>query len=159
MKNTTLYVLSLAAATASCGYSRPYQNSGPTLSKEGVQVTLMAQECHNNRADEQYPTALIDDQLHVGVKLQVTNQSNHVARLSLSAFQLEAGSGREHTVMHPKEDGVVSLSPGQSTNVALNFAEETELDCHHDLALDVQGAVAIEGRPTYLASIHFLPSP
>ncbi len=160
MKNTSIFVLSLAAAglAASCGYTAPYQNSGPALSQEGVKIALVGERCYVNRSGEQYPTTIVDDELHVGVDLKVTNQSDQVATLALENFQLEETAGGEHAVMHPQESGSVALSPGQSTDVALDFADKAELDCHHDLKLDSQGAIAIQGRPASLASIHFQPS-
>jgi hypothetical protein len=160
MKNRKLYGLSLIAAgvTASCGYTAPYHSSGPALSREGVQISLTAEQCYNNRFDEQYPTALSDDELHVGVRLNVINRSNHVAILVPAAFQLEENEGNEHTVMRPAETGSLSLPPGQSTDLILNFAEEAKYDCRHDLVLDAHHAIALEGKPVHLASIHFLPS-
>jgi hypothetical protein len=160
MRKRTLHLLSLIAAgvSASCGYTAPYHSSGPALSREGVQIAVTAEQCYNNRLDEQYPTALNDDQLHVGVRLNVTNGSNHLVVLSRDAFKLEETDGRSPRVMRPQENGSVSLSPGQSKSLVLNFAEETEYDCHHELALDAQGAIAVAGKPVHLASIHFLPS-
>jgi hypothetical protein len=162
MKNHTLLVFSLVTAglATSCGYTTPYRTSGPAFSKDGVQITLAGEECYVNRSTEQFPIALndIDDVLHVGVNLQVRNDSKHVAVLSLDGFQLSEDTKTERLVMHPQESGSLSLAPGETKLVALDFQQQTELDCHHDLALAAQGAVAIEGRPVYLAGIHFQPS-
>jgi hypothetical protein len=160
MNNSTLCVFSLVAAvsTASCGYAAPYQTSGPALSKEGVQITIAGEQCYVNRSTEEYPTTTNDDELHVGVNLQVKNESNHVAVLSLDGFQLAADSKTDDVVMHPQESGSLSLAPGETKLVSLDFERQTQLGCHHSLALDPQHAVAIEGTPVNLASIHFLPA-
>jgi hypothetical protein len=160
MNNSTLCVFSLVAAglTASCGYTAPYQTSGPTLSKEGVQIAIAGEQCYVNRSSEQYPTAVNDDELHIAMNLQVKNESNHVAVLSLDSLQLAQDSKSDPLVMHPQESGSVSLSPGETKLVSLDFERQTGLDCHHGLALDTQGAVVIEGKPVNLASIHFQPS-
>jgi hypothetical protein len=160
MKNSTRYVLSLVAAglATSCGYTAPYRTSGPALSKEGVQITLAGEQCYVNRSTEEFPTAVDDDVLHVGLSLQVFNHSDRVAVIALDGFQLEENAGSGQAVLHPQQSGSVTLSPGQSTSLALDYTQQPGLDCHHDLALDTRGAVAIEGKPVNLASIHFVPA-
>jgi hypothetical protein len=162
MRNSGIYLLSLAAAglTASCGYTAPYQSTGPALSKEGVQITLAGEQCYVNRSTEVFPTAVDDNVLHVGLSLQVANHSDEPAVVSLDGFQLAESVGSEHAVMHPIQSGSVTLPPGQSTDLMLEFSQtqESALDCHHDLALDTRSAVAIEGKPVRLAGIHFVPA-
>jgi len=162
MNKSTSWVLPLVAGmmAASCGHTAPYQASGPALSKDGVKIALTGERCYVLPNTEQFPIARndIDDVLHLGLDLEVTNASNHVAVLSLDRFQLAGDTQAEHLVMHPRESGSLSLAPGENKRVALDFEEQTDLDCRHDLALATEGAVAIEGRPVYLASIHFQPS-
>jgi hypothetical protein len=162
MNNKKLHVLSLIGAgiTASCGYTAPYETSGPALSKEGVQITVAGEQCYLNRSTEEFPTTVDDGVLHVGLKLQVANHSDRPAVVSRDGFHLEETMGSAHAVMQPEQSGSVTLSPGQSTELLLDFthASEMGLDCHQDLALNAGGAVAIEGRPTTLASIRFQPA-
>jgi hypothetical protein len=163
MKNSTRCVLTFVAAvaaglTSSCGYTAPYQTSGPSLSKEGVQVTLVGEQCYVNRSTEEFPTTVDDGVLHVGLNLQIANHSDRAALIALDGFQLEEGGGSERVVVHPQQSGSVVLSPGQSTNLALGYTQPSAVGCHHDLTLDTQGAIAIEGKPVHVASIRFLPA-
>ena len=159
MKNRTFYVVLFAAAglATSCGYTAPYMSSGPAVSQEGVVISLAGERCYVNRTADPYPSVVDDDVLHVDLSLQVKNQSNRAAMLDLDGFRLTEGEGAQRAVMHARESGSLSLAPGESRLVALEFAYTTALDCHHDLALDAQDAIAIAGKPVELASIHFLP--
>ncbi len=166
MRNITRYILSLLAGglAASCGYTAPYQTSGPTVAKEGVQIALTGEQCYVNRTGEQFPTSVNDDQLHVNLRLNVANQSSQVAVLNLDALQLEDRAAPTPAVMHPMESGSIELAPGESRVVPLAFEEEPQLDrpdrldCRHDMALEAEHAVAIAGQPINLAAIHFQPA-
>jgi hypothetical protein len=153
-----VYPLVVAALAASCGYSLPYQTSGPALSKEGVQIAIAGDRCYVNRSGEQFPTTVDDDELHLNVNLQVKNESNHVASLSPERIQLVESKAGERIVMHPHESGAISLAPGETRSVSLDFDQQGELDCHHGLALEAPGAVAVEGTQIALNPIQFRPS-
>ncbi len=165
MRHSIRYLLSLAAGglVASCGYTAPYQTSGP-VAQEGVQIALAGERCYVNRSGEQFPTSVNDDQLHVDVQLNVVNRSDQVAVLDLDALQLEDRAAPTPAVIRPMESGSVELAPGETRVVPLAFSEAPQLDradrldCHHELALDTQHAVAIGGQPLHLAAIHFRPA-
>jgi len=148
----------IAGFVASCGYSTPYQTSGPALSKEGVQIAIAGDSCYVNRTGEQFPTTVDDDELHLSVSLQVNNESNHVALLSPERFQLVENQAGNRIVIHPHESGVLPVQPGETKMVSLDFDQQAELDCHHGLALEAPGAVAIEGTLVAIQPIQFQPA-
>jgi hypothetical protein len=153
-----VYLLAIAAPATSCGYGLPYQTSGPALSKEGVQIAIVGDRCYVNRSGEQYPTSVSDDELHLNVNVQVKNDSNQVAWLSPAAFQLVENKAGDRIVMHPHESGTLSMSPGETKVLSLDFDQEGDVDCHHGLALEAPRAVAIEGTQIALSPIQFRPS-
>jgi hypothetical protein len=61
-------------------------------------------------------------------------------------------------VMHPRESEAISLQPGETQTISLNFQQSGALDCHHDLALEAAGAVEIEGGKVSFEPIRFLAS-
>jgi hypothetical protein len=61
-------------------------------------------------------------------------------------------------VIQPREAEALSLQPGETKLVALDFEQSGTLDCHHEMALETQAAVAIEGKQVSLDPIRFLAS-
>jgi hypothetical protein len=159
MKNrfSSIFLATMMGYAASCGYAAPYHSSGPSLSKEGVQITIAGERCFVNRSAEQIPT-FSDDRFNLGVRLQVKNESSHVVVLSPDHILLSEVTGGERTVIQPREAEALSLQPGETKLVALDFEQSGTLDCHHEMALETQGAVAIEGKQVSLDPIRFLAS-
>jgi hypothetical protein len=154
-------IFSLAGAclvVAACGYTAPYQTSGPVASREGVELRLAGESCYVNRSGEQFPTQSRDDVLHVAVNVQVANRSTHPAQVTLDHFQLaEEGVPGETALMSPSESGTVVLSPGEARIVELAYQEQTDLDCRHSFAIEAKDAVSIEGKPVSMAALAFRP--
>lgn len=143
---------------ASCGYVAPYTSSGPSLSKEGVEIAIAGERCYVNRSAEQFPTTVGDDRLNLDLRLQVKNASNHIAVLSPDRVRLSETVGGERMVMQPRASETISLQPGETKMVSLDFEQSGTLDCHHDLALEAAGAVEIEGGKVNFEPIRFLAS-
>jgi len=110
-----------------------------------------------NRSGEQFPTTVDDDRLGIDVKLQIENASLLPAQVSLGRFKLADGAKPGTGVISPHEAEMVTLSPGETRTVGLEFETDETLDCRHSFALDVSGAVAIEGERVDLAAIRFHP--
>ena len=158
MRTRTKVILLVATFgwTASCGYAAPYRSSGPALSKEGVEIAIAGQRCYVNRSAEQFPTTVNDDQLNLAMRLQIQNKASRPAVLSLDSFRLSQSIGGERTVMMPRESDGLSLQPGETKIVSLDFEQSGVLDCHHEMALDADGAVKMEGGQVNLDPIRFL---
>ena len=154
----SMFLSAVAVCVASCGYAAPYSNSGPSLSKEGVEISIAGERCYVNRSGEQFPTTVDDDYRVVGVRLQVENQSSHIAVLSPDRVRLAETVGEQQVVMKPSEFEAISLRPGETKIVSLDFKQEGAINCRHQLALETEGAVEIEGGNVSLAPIRFLAS-
>jgi hypothetical protein len=144
---------------ASCGYAAPYTSSGPSLSKEGVQISIAGERCFVNRSAEQFPTTVDDDRLNIDLRLQVKNDTDHVAFLSEGRVLLSEIVRGERTAMRPREANAISLQPGETKVVSLHFEQSGDLDCHHEMALEPQGAVETDGKQDFkFEPIRFLAS-
>jgi hypothetical protein len=143
---------------ASCGYAAPYSSSGPAMSKEGVNVAIAGERCFVNRSAAQFSTTVGDDRLNLDLRLQIRNEASHTAVLSLDRLRVSETTGGERQVMQPLVSGALELAPGETKMVSLDFEQEGELDCHHDMALEAAGAIAIEGAQVNVGPIHFLSS-
>jgi len=155
LSKSSLWVAVLVI-TASCGYTSPYRSSGPAVSKEGVQVAIVGERCYVNRSAEDFPTTVNDDQLNLAMRVQIKNKASHTAALSLDNVRLAETTGGAQTLMVPRESESLSLLPGATTVVSLDFEQSGTLDCHHEMALDVGRAIKIEGGEVGLQPIRFL---
>jgi uncharacterized protein CbrC (UPF0167 family) len=153
-----LFLSAVVVSAASCGYVAPYTSSGPSLSKEGVEIAIAGESCYVNRSAEQFPTTVDDDQLNLALRLQIKNKSSHVAVLTPDHVGLSETLAGERMVMHPRESGAISLQPGETQTISLNFEQSGALDCHHHLALEAAGAVEIDGGKVSFEPIRFLAS-
>jgi hypothetical protein len=142
----------------SCGYVAPYTSSGPSLSKEGVEIAIAGERCYVNRSAEQFSTTVADDHFNLDLRLQVKNASSHVAVLSPDHVRLSETVGGERMVMQPRESEAITLQPGETKIVSLDFEQSGRLDCHQDLALETAGAVEIDGGKVSFEPIRFLAS-
>jgi hypothetical protein len=156
--SSSTFISAVGVCAASCGYVAPYTSSGPSLSKEGVEIAIAGERCYVNRSAEQFPTTVGDDQLNLALRLQIKNKSSHVAVLTPDHVGLSETVAGERTVMHPRESEAISLQPGETKIIALAFEQSGTLDCHHDLALEAAGAVEIEGGKVSFEPIRFLAS-
>ena len=154
----SMFLSAVAVSAASCGYVAPYTSSGPSLSKEGVEIAIAGESCYVNRSAEQFPTTVDDDQLNLALRLQIKNKSSHVAVLTPDHVGLSETLAGERMVMHPRESGAISLQPGETQTISLNFEQSGALDCHHHLALEAAGAVEIDGGKVSFEPIRFLAS-
>ena len=155
--NSTL-ISAVVFSAASCGYVVPYSSSGPSLSKEGVEIAIAGERCYVNQSAEPFPTTVDDGILNLALRVQIKNRSSHVAVLTPDHVSLSESVAGERMVMHPRESEVISLQPGETQTISLNFEQSGALDCHHNLALEAAGAVEIEGGKISFEPIRFLAS-
>jgi hypothetical protein len=149
------FAMGVLAATAGCGYSQPYRTSGPVMAKEGVQLAVAGERCTVNRSAEQFPTVADDDKLDLAVDLQLKNESKNPVLVVRDRFQLTERQGTDTTTVKPLGAGVVTVLPGETTLVPLEFQQRGQLDCHHELALDPGDAVQMSGKKVALSPIRF----
>jgi hypothetical protein len=154
----SLFLSAMVVCAASCGYVAPYTSSGPSLSKEGVEIAIAGERCYVNRSAEPFPTTVDDDQLNLALRLQIKNKSSHVAVLTPDHVGLSETVAGARMVMHSVESGAISLQPGETKTISLNFEQSGALDCHHDLSLEAAGAVEIDGAKVSFEPIRFLAS-
>ena len=139
--------LSLAAAVVSlavgCGYSAPYQTSGPSLSSQGVQVGITGVGCYVNRSAFMTLKGLDADRLGLDLKLRVRNDSQQVATLSEGRMRLADPAAPSAQAITPNKAEVVSILPGETKDVPVSFTTEKVLSCHHGFELVLADSVQL----------------
>jgi hypothetical protein len=154
--------LSLAAAVASlavgCGYSAPYQTSGPSLSSQGVQVGITGVGCYVNRSAFMTLKGLDADRLGLDLKLRVRNDSQQVATLSEGRMRLADPAAPAAQAVSPDKAKVVSILPGETKDLPLSFTTEKVLDCHHGFELMLADSVHLGASTIALNPISVVAS-
>jgi hypothetical protein len=154
----SMLISAVVFSAASCGYVAPYSSSGPSLSKEGVEIAIAGERCYVNQSAEPFPTTVDDGILNLALRVQIKNRSSHIAVLTPDHVSLSESVAGERMVMHPRESEAISIQPGETQTISLNFEQSGALDCHHNLALEAAGAVEIEGGKISFEPIRFLAS-
>jgi hypothetical protein len=147
-----------AILAAGCAYTAPYQSSGPALSERGVQVGISGIRCYVNReADPMIETGGNEDQVGLDVKLQINNQSSQVAELEEGHLRLADADLPGAKAAPPRRSNVVTVLPGENTQVRLAFIPEGASDCRHNFALELADSVDVDGSPIPMSPIVFEP--
>ncbi len=127
----SLIKLSLASAVVSmatgCGYSAPYQTSGPSLSSQGVQVGIAGVGCYVNRSAFMTLKGLDADRLGLDLKLQVRNDTRQIATLSEGRMRLVDPAAPAAQAVTPDKAKVVSILPGETKTLPVSFTTEKVL--------------------------------
>ena len=160
MKN--LIKLSLASAVVSmaagCGYSTPYQTSGPSLSSQGVQVGIAGVGCYVNRSAFMTLKGLDADRLGLDLKLRVKNDTGQIATLSEERMRLLDPAAPADQALTPDKAKVVSILPGETKTLPVSFTTEKVLSCHHGFELVLADSVQLGASPLVLNPISVIAS-
>jgi hypothetical protein len=156
MKNqTTLGFGAFVIVAAGCAYGGPYKTSGPSLSEQGVQVNLAGVRCYVSREQDPYPDVIEQDQADLDLRLQVKNDSGQVAEISEGRIRLAETDAPTTAAASPEQSGVISVPPGATTQVPLQFVPSGVDSCRHAFALEMFDSVDLAGSPIALSPIKF----
>jgi hypothetical protein len=152
----TLTGLALALGMSACAHST-YQAPSPTVSKNGVAVSVVSDErCFITREDEKLPPPTNDNKFHLRVSLRFQNDSAGTAGVATEHVRLTADGPGAHTEMSPLGATTLTLQAGQSQIVPLDFERTGPLDCHQPLDLETRDAVSVDGKPVAFESIRLI---
>jgi hypothetical protein len=152
-----MLVPSLMAAMVCAGCASSQTTAGPTLSRDGVEVRVIGQECYVNRsADEE--VRIVGDRLDIKVMLQLSNGTDsdltvHPLEITLSDSEVE---GEPSLQTHPASS--FNLAPGQSKRFAVAFTRGGELDCSAQLALRLGQSVIVRGSAVAMPVLNLASS-
>jgi len=160
IQGTLMFGAAAVILAAGCAYTAPYQNSGPALSEQGIQVGIAGIRCYVNReGDPMTETGPGEDQVGLDVKLQINNYSGQVAELEEGHLRLADADTARSKAAPPERSKVVTVLPGESKEVRLAFMPEGSADCRHNFALELADSVDVQGSPIPLSPIVFEPKP
>ena len=148
-------ILFLAVAlTPACAPLRlPAKNSGPANSGDGVQVAVNRQSCTQNVDPDFYGSDLVEEV----VEVQVRNAAPAGLTVQRDAFRLVAPDGLALRTVTWRAAEPLALNAGETRAFELRFMTRGGLDCRHEMKLDVDAGVTMEGRPVALSAVSFQP--
>jgi hypothetical protein len=128
----------------------------PTVANEGVALSVVSgQRCFVTRDNERMPPPTNDNRIHVRVTVEIENRSPGVVGVDSDKVRLTphaAGPGT-HGELTPLGASELTVPPGESRVVPLDFAGPGPVDCRHPFDLDPRDAVSMTDGPIPLASV------
>ncbi|HEY4395751.1 MAG TPA: hypothetical protein VGP64_16895, partial [Polyangia bacterium] len=138
-----------------CAHST-YHAAAPTVANEGVSLSVVSgQRCFVTRDNERMPPPTNDNRVHVRVTVQIENSSPAPVGVETDKVRLTphaAGSGT-HAELAPLGPSDLTVPPGESRVLPLDFAGAGPVDCRQPFDLDPRDAVVMADRPIALAPV------
>lgn len=148
--------LALALAGAACAHST-YQAPAPTVTKDGVAVTVVSDErCFITREDEKLPPPTNDNKFHLRVTVRLQNDGQGPALVAADHMRLAVDGPGAPTELPPLGATKLTLQPGQSELVSLDFEHTGPLDCKQPLRLEPADAVTVADKPVAFEPIRLV---
>jgi hypothetical protein len=128
----------------------------PTVASEGVALSVVSgQRCFVTRDNERMPPPANDNRVHVHVAVQIENDSPGVVGVESEKVRLapHAAGPETHAEMAPLGASELTVLPGESRVLPLDFSGPGPVDCHQPFDLDPRDALVTTDRPIVLAPV------
>jgi len=158
MSSRLLAVVVVSGALFGCAHAT-YHAPAPTVANNGVALSVVSgQHCFVTRDDEKLPPPNNDNRVHVRVTVQIENNSSQVVGVESEQLRLTslAGGSGTRTPIAPLGGTDVSVPPGQSEILPLDFAGPGPIDCRQPFDLDPANAVTVDDQPVTLAPVRLV---
>ncbi len=147
------FLLTLAVASACVPLRPPVQNSGPTVSHDGVQVAVTRQACSESVEPEQPGNNLTEET----IDLQVGNMLATPLSVHRDAFRLVTPDGSALKTITFRAADPLTLAAGETRSFKLRYMTRGSLQCDRSMTLEVSSGIRAGGNPVDLAPIQFVP--
>jgi hypothetical protein len=142
----------VAALAPACALTAPARNSGPAVSREGVQLAVVKQRCEQLREPDQS-----DDLAEVVLEIQVHNPTREAATIRPTDFRLigdERFALKTSTweAIHP-----ITVDAGTDRTFDLRFMARGAVECAKEMRLDPGAGVLTKDQPLKLEPVRFVP--
>jgi hypothetical protein len=144
-----------SSALLGCAHST-YRAPAPTVANQDVVLSVVSgQRCFVTRDDERMPPPTNDNRVHVRVTVQIENRSAGVVGVTPQKVRLTphvAGRGTR-AAMAPLASSELTVPPGESRVLPLEFAGPGPVDCRQPFDLDPRDALVMADQPIPLAPV------
>jgi hypothetical protein len=138
-----------------CAHST-YQTPAPTVANEGVALSVVSvPRCFVTRDNEKMPPPADADRVHVGVTVEIENRSPAAVGVDSEKVRLtpHAAAPGTRADLAPLAPSEVTVPPGESRVVALDFTGPGPVDCRQPFDLDTRDALVTTEQPISLAPV------
>jgi hypothetical protein len=157
MKNQSM-LMSAAFLISACATTAPHREAGPPFSVQGLRLRIADVGCSVTEGGSL--TGYVEPSQRVfDLKLQIKNDSGRVARFSERRIRLVDSSAPAAPPLTPDQAEVVSVFPGETTELPVRFTTGGRLDCSHDFNLLLADAVQLVEPPAAALSTISIPVP
>lgn len=139
----------------SCAHST-YRAPAPTVANQDVALSVVSgQRCFVTRDDERMPPPTNDNRVHVRVTVQIENRSPGVIGVAPEKVRLtpHAADRGTRAAMAPLASSELTVPPGESRVLPLEFAGPGPVDCRQPFDLDPRDALVMADQPIPLAPV------
>jgi hypothetical protein len=147
-------VVLLALASACVTMRAPVQNSGPAVSREGVQVAVARQVCLQTQEPDYYANDLIEATLEI----QVRNATADPITVHRDAFRLVAPDGIALKPATWRATDPLIVNGGETGTFELRFMTRGSLECAREMQLEADSGVTLRDKPIHIGGVRFVPS-
>jgi hypothetical protein len=145
----------VASGVLGCAHST-YRAPEPTVANKGVALSVVSgQRCFVTRDDERMPPPVNANRIHLRVTVQIENDSPGVVGVAPDKVRLtqHARGPDTHAELAPIGPADLTVPPGESRVLPLDFAGPGPVDCHETFDLDTRDALVIAEKPIPLAPV------
>ena len=148
-------VVVVSGVLLGCAHS-PSRAPAPAVANNGVALSVVpGQRCFVTRDDEKLPPPANDNRVHVRVAVRIDNDAPATVGVAPGQVRLtpHAPGPEAQAELAPIGSQEVSVPPGESRVVPIEFAGQGRGDCHQAFDLDPRDAVTIDNRQVVLAPV------
>jgi hypothetical protein len=138
-----------------CAHST-YQTTAPTVASQGVALSVLSvPRCFETRDNEKMPPPVNANRVHVGVTVEIENRSPAAVAVDSEKVRLTPQAARPGTraEMTPLGQSELTVAPGESRVVPLDFTGPGPVDCRQPFDLDTRDALVMTDQPITLAPV------
>jgi hypothetical protein len=140
-----------------CAHST-YRAPAPTVADANTGVALSVvsgQRCFVTRDDEKMPPPANDNRVHVRVTVQIENESPGPVGVEADKVRLtpHAAGSETRAEMAPLGASELTVPPGESRVLPLDFSGPGPIDCRQPFDLDTRDALVMAEQPIPLAPV------
>ena len=147
-------VLAVALAPACAPLRLPYKSGGPAASREGVELAVSRQSCTQNVDPDFQGQDLVEEV----VEVQVRNATSNPLTVQRDAFRLISPDGHGLKTITWRAVEPLALDAGESRTFELRYMTRGVLECTHEMRLDADAGVKMNGRAIEVGAVSFQPS-
>jgi len=146
--------VALALTPACAGLHPPLQNSGPAVSREGVQVAVTRQGCSETVEPEQPGNDLTEEI----VEVQVRNDTPAPLTVHREAFRLITPEGYSLETLTFGANQPLTVAAGETRAFELRYMTRGSLECAREMRLEAGRGITSGSNPVDVGGVRFVPS-